>query len=153
MPFLPRLAGRAGRRAACLSKKTLDCLLKRSDYHTGSRHVLTNIFGLRQIMAYVTSSGKESGARRLFFSTILPAQLQIFCAWQERSPLNHIGSSWMQYIPLLLYSFRWNIEVSYYEQKTFWSLCGYMVRSQKEIKMMFNLINISLNYSRQYKIT
>ena len=33
----------------------------------------------------------------------------------------------MKYIPLFLYSFRWNIETSYYEQKTFCSLCSYMV--------------------------
>ena len=49
----------------------------------------------------------------------------------------------MQYIPLFLYSFRWNIEVSYYEQKSFWSLCGYMIRSRKGIEMLVNLINIS----------
>ena len=40
-------------------------------------------------------------------------------------------------------SFRWNIEVSYYEQKTFWSFCDYMVRSRKGIEMLVNLINIS----------
>ncbi len=33
--------------------------------------------------------------------------------------------------------------ISYYEQKTFWSLCCYMVRSRKGIKMLINLINIS----------
>ncbi len=33
--------------------------------------------------------------------------------------------------------------VSYYAQKTFWSLCSYMVRSRKEIEMLVNLINIS----------
>ena len=49
----------------------------------------------------------------------------------------------MKYIPLLLYSFRWNIETSYYEQKTFWSFCSYMVRSCKGIEMLVNLINIS----------
>ena len=49
----------------------------------------------------------------------------------------------MQYIPLFLHSFRWNIEVSYYEQKTFWSLCAYMVRSRNGIEMLVNLINIS----------
>lgn len=48
----------------------------------------------------------------------------------------------MQYIPFLLYLFRWNIEVSYYGQKTFWSLCSYMVRSQKGIEMLVSLINI-----------
>lgn len=35
------------------------------------------------------------------------------------------------------------IEVSYYEQKTFWSLCAYMVRSKSGIERMVNLINIS----------
>ena len=49
----------------------------------------------------------------------------------------------MPYIPLFLYSFRWNIEVSYYEQKSFWSLCAYMVRSRKGVEMLVNLINIS----------
>ena len=116
---------------------------KVGDYHTGVRRVLTNIFGKRTVMAFVTSPEKESGSRRLFFSTIFPEQLQIFCAWQEKSPLNQTGSDRMQFIPLFLYTFRWNIEVSYYEQKTFWSLCSYMVRSRKGIEMLVNLINIS----------
>ena len=94
-------------------------------------------------LACVTSTGRAGGARRLFFSTVFPGQLQVFCAWQEKSPLNQTGSSRMQYIPLFLYSFRWNIEVSYYEQKSFWSLCSYMVRSRKGIEMPVNLINIS----------
>ena len=108
-----------------------------------ARRVLTNIFGKRTVLAYVTSADKAEGSRRLFFSTVFPERLQIFCAWQEKAPLNQTGSSWMQYIPLFLYSFRWNIEVSYYEQKSFWSLCSYMVRSRKGIEMLVNLINIS----------
>ena len=40
-------------------------------------------------------------------------------------------------------SFRWKIEISYYEQNTFWSFCDYMVRSRKGIEMLVNLINIS----------
>ena len=116
---------------------------KIGDYYTGVRHVLTNLFGTREVLAYVTSTAKESGTKRLFFSTIFPEQLGIFCAWHEKAPLNQTGSDWMQYIPLFLYSFRWNIEVSYYEQKTFWSLCSYMIRSCKGIEMMINVINIS----------
>ena len=94
-------------------------------------------------MAYVTSREKESASRRLFFSTIFPEQPEIFCAWQEKSPLNQTGSDRMQFLPLLLYVFRWNTEVSYYEQKTFWSLCSCMVRSRKGIEMLVNLINIT----------
>lgn len=79
---------------------------KAGDYYIGCHRVLTNIFGTREVMAYVTSTGKE------------------------RAPLNQTGSGWMPYIPLFLYSFRWNTEVSYYEQKSFWSLCACMVRSR-----------------------
>lgn len=116
---------------------------KIGDYYMAVRRVLTNIFGKKEVLAYVTSPEKNSSSRRLFFSTVFPEQLQIFCAWQEKSPLNQTGSSRMQFIPLMLYVFRWNIEVSYYEQKTFWSLCSYMVRSRKGIEMLVNLINIA----------
>ncbi len=144
----PQLTGRKGRPAKHGRRLSIDSDFDLSDekvggYYTGCRRVLTNIFGTREVMAYVTSTGKENGTRRLFFSTIFPTQLQMFCAWQEKAPLNQTGSGWMPYIPLFLYSFRWNIEVSYYEQKSFWSLCAYMVRSRKGIEMLVNLINIS----------
>ena len=57
-------------------------------------------------IAYVTSAGKENTAKRLFSSTVFPEELQIFCAWQEKEPLNHTGSNWMKHILLFLYSFR-----------------------------------------------
>ena len=116
---------------------------KIGDYYIGARHVLSNLFGERKVLALVTSTGKEGNSKRLFFSTVFPEQISIFCAWQEKSPFNEIGSDKMQYIPLFLYGFRWNIEVSYYEQKTFWSLCSYMIRGRKGIEMLVNLINIS----------
>ena len=131
-----------GRRLSIAADFTLSSE-KVGEYYTGCRRVLTNIFGTKEVLAYVTSPSREGGIRRLFFSTIFPSQLQFFCAWQEKAPLNQTGSSQMQYIPLFFYSFRWNIEVSYYEQKSFWSLCGYMLRSRKGIEMLVNLINIS----------
>ncbi len=94
-------------------------------------------------MAYVTATDKNTDNRRLFFSTIQPTNLHIASAWQEKEPINQTGVNSMNYIPLFLYSFRWNIEVSYYEQKTFWSLCSYMVRSRAAIEMIINLINIA----------
>ena len=116
---------------------------KIGDYFIGVRRVLSNLFGEREILAFVTSTKNTEGSKRLFFSTIFPEQISMFCAWQEKAPLNQTGSDRMQYIPLFLYGFRWNIEVSYYEQKTFWSLCSYMVRSKTGIEMLVNLINIS----------
>lgn len=137
--------GRPAKRGKRLSMESDFPLSKEKvgDYYTSARRVLTNIFGKREVMAYVTSSSGSGGPKRLFFSTLFPEELEVFCAWQEKAPLNQTGSSLMEYIPLFLYSFRWNIEVSYYEQKTFWSLCSYMVRSRKGIEMLVNLINIS----------
>ena len=144
----PQPTGRRGRPAKHGRRLSIgeDFILseeKIGGYYTGVRRVLTNIFGTREVLAYVTATEKEGGSRRLFFSTVFPTQLQIFCAWQGKAPLSQTGSPWMDYIPLFLYSFRWNIEVGYYEQKTFWSLCSYMVRSRKGIEMLVNLINIA----------
>ena len=51
--------------------------------------------------------------------------------WIKLQLLKFLIAHLREYIPLFLYSFRWNIETSYYEQKTFWSFCSYMVRSHK----------------------
>ncbi|NCE77240.1 hypothetical protein D1157_20280, partial [Anaerotruncus sp. X29] len=144
----PVSTGKRGRPAKHGRRLSIDTDFALSDrkvggYYTGCRRVLTNIFGAKEVLAYVTSPSREGGTRRLFFSTVFPSQLQFFCAWQEKAPLSQTGSGQMEYIPLFLYSFRWNIEVSYYEQKSFWSLCSYMVRSRKGIEMLVNLINIS----------
>lgn len=145
LPTAP--TGKRGRPAKHGKKISIDDVTlsdeKIGDYYIGVKKVLTNIFSERKVLAYVTAATKDSASKRLFFSTIFPEQLDIFCAWQEKEPLNQTGSDRMKYIPVILYSFRWNIEVSYYEQKTFWSLCQYMVRSCKGIEMMINLINIS----------
>ena len=76
---------------------------KINGYYIGVRRVLTNLFGSRKVLAYVTTPEKDSCTRRLFFSTIFPEQLQIFCAWQEKASLNQTGSGWFQYIPLFLF--------------------------------------------------
>ena len=73
------------------AKKNLVCVVdeypnlelicnKIGDYYIGVRQVLTNIFGHREVLAYVTSAEKESNSRRLFFSTIFSEHMQIFCA-------------------------------------------------------------------------
>ena len=38
---------------------------------------------------------------------------------------------------------RWNIEVSYYERKTFWSMEEYRIRSKEGIERLVNLISLS----------
>lgn len=106
----PQPTGRRGRPAKLGRRLSVaeDFVLsdeKIGGYYIRARRVLTNIFGTREVLAYVTATGKDGDARRLFFSTVFQAQLQVFCAWQEKAPLSQAGSAWMDCIPLFLYSF------------------------------------------------
>ena len=143
----PEKTGKRGRPAKHGKKLSLinDFMLsenKIGDYFIGYKEVLTNLFDNLPVTAYVTAVNKNSSVRRLFLSTVDPCNIRIACAWQEKAPLNQTGKEYMPYVPLFLYSFRWNIEVCYYEQKTFWSLCAYMLRSSRAIKLFVNLVNI-----------
>ena len=51
---------------------------KVGDYYTGYRRVLTNIFGAREVMAYVTCTGKENGTSRLFSALLTPRSCRSF---------------------------------------------------------------------------
>ena len=144
----PKPTGKRGRPAKRGARLSLGKDFSLSDekvgaYHIAVRRVLTNLFGQREVLAYVTAVDKTGSSRRLFFSTVFPERLQIFCAWQEKEPLNQTGVDRMKYIPLFCYAFRWNIEASYYEQKMFWPLCHYMVRSRKGIELLVNLATIT----------
>ena len=82
----PAPTGRKGRPAKHGKRLSADDDFTLSDekingYYIGVRRVLTNLFGSREVLAYVTTPEKDSFTRRLFFSTIFPEQLQIFCAW------------------------------------------------------------------------
>ena len=112
---------------------------KMGDYFVGYRPVLTNLLKNHVMSAFVTAPEKDGG-RWLFLSTVDITKVSMPCAWMEKAPLNQCDSRWMNYIPLFWYDYRWNIEVSYYEHKTFWSLCHYMVRHAPGIELLVNLI-------------
>ena len=123
---------------------------KVNGYYIGKRKVRTTVFGKRTVTAYVTSTEKEKGTRRLFLSTVSEESVSILKENLPDSIEKHFDL-----LPMFLYQIRWNIEIGYYEQKTFWSLCHYMVRSSKGIEMMVNLINISYSAMKilPYKYT
>ena len=45
---------------------------KVGDYYTGVRRVLTNLFGTREVLAYVTSTARTGGTKRLFLARYRP---------------------------------------------------------------------------------
>ena len=142
-------AGRRGRPPKYGRRLTLDEIAddvtnyryRMDDYFVAHRLVKTRIFGNRTVHAYVTLS--KNGSHRLFFSTVDPMALHMSIAWQESKALRGASSKAMTFYPLRLYKLRWGIETNYYEQKMFWELGSYKVRSKTSIEHMLNLTNVA----------
>ncbi len=115
---------------------------KGASYYMGCRKVITNLWKRRAVYAFVTTADPEKpGSFRLFLCTAEPERIAVGPAEQADEKIRSY-STW-GVLPLGLFSLRWNIETSYYETKTFWSFCDYMVRSVKGMERLANMTCIS----------
>jgi len=111
-------------------------------YSLGSRSVITKLFGKRVVYATV-SKLTDSGCTRVFLFTKNPEELNFSVDFLEsKSPARIYADKNRDFLPLAIYSLRWTIETAYYEQKTFWSLGIYMVRSKTGIETLINLLTV-----------
>lgn len=111
-------------------------------YYMGCRSVITNLWKGRCVYAFVTAADPDNpDSFRLFLCTIQPEDIAVEPEKITDEKIRSFSSFGM--LPLGLFSLRWNIETSYYETKTFWSFCDYMVRSVKGIERLTNLTCIS----------
>ena len=112
---------------------------KTGDWKVGVRPVLTRLWGERVVYAIVTLPKSGNGSRRLFFSTKDPESIILDYSKCEDDTIRGYGEDNKKFLPLACYTPRWNIEISYYESKTFWSLEEYRVRSREGIERLVNL--------------
>ena len=111
-----------------------------SGYSVGCREVKTMLFGKRSVWAIVTKSEK-SGQFRVFLCTKNPKELRFDLSMADAKAALFANAD-VDFLPLTIYGLRWNIEVSYYEQKTFWALGDYRVRSKAGIERLVNLLTL-----------
>ena len=112
---------------------------KTGDWKIGVRPVLTRLWGERVVYAIVTLPKSGNGSRRLFFCTKEPESIILDYGNCEDGMIRGYGEENAKFLPIACYSPRWNIEVSYYESKTFWSLEEYRVRNREGIERLINL--------------
>lgn len=95
------------------------------------------------VYALVTAPKNGKGSRRLFLCTADPRAISF--DWENSADKTAYlyGAEDVLYLPLAWYGLRWNIEFSYYEEKTFWSMEEYRVRSKEGIERLVNLISLS----------
>ena len=130
--------GRPCKRGAQLSLDDFDCTYSKGRFKMGHRCVKTKIFGDITVQAYVTVS--ESGAKQLFICTAELSEIRLDYALNSDASNRTADDADREFLPLNLYRIRWNIEVGYYEHKTFWSLGRYMLRRRHGIERLLNLI-------------
>ena len=134
-PGRPKLKGRK------LDIHTDLDFIRVGDYFIAVKVVLTNLFG--QLPVYLTVTTPDllnAGAYRVFICTVMPDDLNTQFGEHRKTLSDSLNSQILWLLPLYLYSFRWAIEVMFYEQKTFWSLGLYRLRNKNGIE---NFVNFS----------
>ena len=117
--------------------------IKVEGYFIAVRVVLTNLFGELPIYLTVTTPDiLNHKAYRVFISTVQPYLLKERFGGYEKKLSHSLYGQMLWLLPLFLYSFRWSIEVMFYEQKTFWSFGLYRIRSKSGIEKFVNFSSL-----------
>lgn len=95
------------------------------------------------VYALVTAPKKGKGKRCLFLCTKDPKEISFDWERSADKTIYAYGKENRLYLPLAWYALRWKIEVSYYEEKTFWFIQDYQVRTKEGLERLVNLINLS----------
>jgi len=141
---LPQSTGKRGRPAKKGGKLSIYSDFRFTEigkYFIAARTVITNLFKIPVYMTVTATNLDNHKGYRLFLSTISYEKLYAMFSQQQTCNDDSARVSWL--IPLYLYSLRWNIEVMFYELKTFWSFGNYMLRSKIGIDNFVNLLSIS----------
>ncbi len=116
---------------------------KTGDWEIGVSPVMTNLWKDKVVYAVVTAPKKWNGSRRLFLCTKNPEEVEFDLDLCADETIRTYGKEDRLYLPLAWYGLRWNIEISYYEGKTFWSIEEYRIRTRKGIERLINLMSLS----------
>ena len=117
-----------------------------TDFLVGTQPVKTKLFGDRIVYAIVTKA-KNGKSYRLFLCTQKPENIPFDTSFSSKSDGAYANAE-RAFLPLTIYQLRWNIETSYYEQKAFWGLGDYMLRSQVGIERLINLQTLTYAFVR-----
>lgn len=115
-----------------------------TNYLVGFKPVMTRLFGKQVVYAIVTKP-KKGSSYRLFLCTNDPRSIPFDLSFVKNHTAAAYAKADSSLLPLTIYSLRWAIEISYYEQKFFWGYGDYMLRSKVGIERLLNLL--SLTYS------
>ena len=152
---LPQITGKRGRPAKKGKKLSIYNdfgFTEVGKYFIAARTGITNLFKNPVYMTVTAANLDNQKGYRLFISTIAHEKLYAsFSAVEQTVNPDSARVSWL--LPLHLYSLRWNIEVMFYEMKTFWSFGNYRLRSKQGFENFVNLMAISYSCTKLIPFT
>jgi len=116
---------------------------KTGNWKIGVSPVMTNLWKEKVVYAVITAPKKGNGTHRLFLCTKNPEEVEFDLDLCADETIRAYGKESRLYLPLAWYGLRWNIEISYYEGKTFWSMEEYRVRNKQGMERLVNLLSLS----------
>jgi len=129
----PRLSGQR------IDYKTLQ-YQKDCEYFVSHLKALINLVDEEVYITVTTTDISKFSSVRLYVSTINPNCIKSFDPTPTKTSEN---SNPLDKTIYNIYKIRWNVEVIFYQQKTFWSLSKYMVRSKESIDTYVNLLGVA----------
>lgn len=118
--------------------------IKVDKYHIATKKVMTRLFDNPVYITVTTTDIESFSSIRMYISSKDAESLNIF-SYEEFEDYRYISNR-CNVSCLNAYSFRWNIEVIFYQHKFFWSFGNYMVRNKTAIERYINLIAICFTF-------
>ena len=128
--------GRPRKRGNRINYRNLE-YTQEDDFFVAHIKAKTNLTDNIVYITVTTTDIDKFKSVRLYMSTIDIEKIKSF---DNKSPNNKIELKKSIYD---IYKIRWNIEVIFYQQKTFWSFSNYMVRSRCAIEKYVNLVGVA----------
>lgn len=138
----PEPTGRRGRpslKGPRIDYKTLK-YKKAGEYFVTHFKALINLVDEVVYITVTTTDISNFSSARVYISTINPEDIKSFDTLPTRASEKKPTLDKTIYN---IYKVRWNIEVIFYQQKTFWSFSKYMVRSKSSIDSYVNLLGVA----------
>ena len=110
------------------------------NYQICSFQATTNIFKGRVVTVYVTKPKNGNGAEQLFICTNPDLFSKLDLSFLPKKETRDFYGSHPELLGYVAYKFRWHLETVFYEQKTFWGLGDYRMRSRTGFMNFVNLI-------------
>lgn len=120
--------------------------IKNEKFQIAHTKCVTNLFGLDKVVDIIATKS-ESGSIRLFISTVdyIINEEILFTSDENKKKAKKYLSVDPNFLPLLVYQYRWNIEVYFNMVKEYWGYESFKVRKYTSITRVLNFITTSFS--------